>query len=86
LYTFFCYGFGGLNDVQRDVQTNRPIIGITTQSTRLMPFKDLGKNYIPASYVKFLESSGARVVPIFNNLTEVETKKTFKSINGEVFP
>jgi gamma-glutamyl hydrolase len=51
-----------------------------------MPFKDLGKNYIPASYVKFLESSGARVVPIFNYLTEVETKKTFKSINGAVFP
>jgi gamma-glutamyl hydrolase len=36
--------------------------------------------------VKFLESSGEHVVPIFDNLTEVETKKLFESINGAVFP
>ncbi|XP_028414897.1 gamma-glutamyl hydrolase-like [Dendronephthya gigantea] len=56
------------------------------QSTFNMSFEALGKIYIPASYVKFLEASGARVVPIFNNLTEDETKKLFYSINGAVFP
>ena len=33
---FLCYGFGILNGGQRDVQTNGPIIGIMTQSTRLL--------------------------------------------------
>jgi hypothetical protein len=33
---FLCYGFGILNGEQRDVDTNRPIIGIMTQSTRLL--------------------------------------------------
>ena len=75
-----------LSSKRREIQTNRPIIGIMAQSTYNMAFKNLGRNYIPTSYVKFLESSGARVVPILNNLTEVKTKKLFESINGAVFP
>ena len=75
-----------LSSTRGEIQTNRPIIGIMAQSTYNMAFKNLGRNYIPASYVKFLESSGARVVPILNNLTEVKTKKLFESINGAVFP
>ena len=71
---------------RREIQTNRPIIGLMAQSTFNMSFEGLGKNYIPASYVKFLEASGARVVPIFNNLTKDETKKLFYSINGAIFP
>lgn len=65
---------------------NRPIIGVLMQSTRGMHFKTRKPNYIAASYVKFLESSGARVVPIWNDLTEDETEKIFNSINGAVFP
>ena len=42
---------------------DRPIIGILTQpsSSSLSQF---GDNYIAASYVKYVESAGARVVPI----------------------
>ena len=82
LFLFSSRGFGA----RREIRTDRPIIGIMAQATKRMTFEGLGKNYIPASYVKFLESSGARVVPIFNDLTENETKEIFKSINGAVFP
>ena len=76
----------GLSNAKREIQTTRPIIGVLAQSTEGMLFSKLGKTYITASYVKFLESSGARVVPVMNNLTKVEIKKLFKCINGVVFP
>jgi len=64
---------------------DRPIIGVFTQATEstLVPF---GKSYIAASYVKWLESAGARVVPIFHTATQVELKAVFNSINGIFFP
>ena len=65
---------------------NRPIIGILMQSTKGMGFQTTKPNYIAASYVKYLESSGARVVPIWNDLTEEQTKKLFNSINGVLIP
>lgn len=41
---------------------DRPIIGIVTQASEWhWPHQD--ESYIAASYVKFAESSGARVVP-----------------------
>ena len=87
LVCMFLYcGFDFTNSIQREIQTYRPIIGLMAQSSSSMSFQNRCKTYIPGSYVKFLESSGARVVPIFNNLTEAETKKIFKSINGVVFP
>ncbi|KFV06368.1 Gamma-glutamyl hydrolase, partial [Pterocles gutturalis] len=45
-----------------------------------------GSSYIAASYVKFLESAGARVVPIRLNLSDEEYDKIFHSINGVLFP
>ncbi len=86
LCVLLCHEFDLTNSTRRKIQTNRPIIGIVAQSTAGMTFQRLGKTYIPASSVKFLESSGARVIPIFNNLTEVETKKLFESINGAFLP
>uniref|UniRef100_A0A3Q2DX16 Zgc:171566 n=1 Tax=Cyprinodon variegatus TaxID=28743 RepID=A0A3Q2DX16_CYPVA len=44
-----------------------------------------GSSYIAASYIKFLESAGARVVPIRINRTEEEYIKIFNSINGRLF-
>ena len=67
-----------------EVQTDRPIIGVLAQSGEA--FKTFGPSYIAASYVKYLESSGARVVPIMNNLTEKQIEKLFYSINGVLFP
>ena len=86
VYILLCYQFDLTNGAQRDIQTIRPIIGVMAQSSHNMTFAPLGDTYIAASYVKFLESSGARVIPIFNNLTESETVKLFKSINGVLFP
>lgn len=48
--------------------------------------KKLGQYYIAASYVKYLESAGARVVPIRLNLTYLEYEELFQSINGILFP
>ena len=87
LVCMFLYcGFHFTRGVQREIQTYRPIIGIMAQSSSGMPFRSFGKMYIPGSYVKFIESSGARAVPIFNNLTKREAKKIFQSINGAIFP
>ncbi|KAL9646878.1 hypothetical protein ABK040_013738 [Willaertia magna] len=62
---------------------NRPIIGVFAQ-----PTKDNrhGNKYLAASYVKFLESAGARVVPIEYDLPESELRKIFESVNGVLFP
>ncbi|KAM7075836.1 gamma-glutamyl hydrolase [Molossus nigricans] len=66
--------------------TKKPIIGILMQKCRTKEMKNLGKYYIAASYVKFLESAGARVVPVRLNLTKEEFVKLFQSINGVLFP
>ncbi|XP_046846036.1 gamma-glutamyl hydrolase-like [Xenia sp. Carnegie-2017] len=77
----------GKRQLHHAVLNERPIIGVLTQSTqRFFPLDEMGNNYIPASYVKFVESSGARVVPIFNNFTKTELRRLFESINGAVFP
>ena len=68
------------------IPNNRPIIGVMAQSTKGERFEKLGQSYIAASYIKYLESSGARVVPIMNDLNEDETEKLFYSINGALFP
>lgn len=68
------------------VSTEKPIIGILMQKCRTKEMKNLGKYYIAASYVKYLESAGARVVPIRLDLENEEYEKLFQSINGVLFP
>ncbi|KAM4822971.1 gamma-glutamyl hydrolase isoform X2 [Urocitellus parryii] len=60
-----------------------PIIGILMQKCH-KEMKNFGRYYIAASYVKYLESAGARVIPIRLDLTHAEYEKLFKSINGWV--
>ncbi|XP_069076349.1 gamma-glutamyl hydrolase isoform X2 [Pleurodeles waltl] len=69
---------GGVND--------RPIIGVLAQETHFGHLYHYGKSYIAASYIKTLETAGARVVPIRINLTEAEYGRIFNSINGILFP
>jgi len=50
----------------------RPVIGILTQAIYWSSFKNSRSpnySYIAASYVKAIEASGGRVVPIFTNRT-----------------
>ena len=42
---------------------NRPIVGVLTQPTD-GDMSAYGSSYIAASYVKYLEGGGARVVPV----------------------
>jgi len=65
--------------------TTRPILGILTQPVDAALAK-FGKSYIAASYVKFIESGGARVVPIFHTASDEELEHVFNSINGVLFP
>ncbi|CAO2580225.1 Gamma-glutamyl hydrolase [Lemmus lemmus] len=64
----------------------KPIIGILMQKCITKEMRNLGKYYIAASYVKYLESAGARVVPIRVDLPPTEYVELFKSINGILFP
>jgi gamma-glutamyl hydrolase len=43
-------------------------------------------SYIANSYVKWLEQSGAQVVPIPFNWSRAKIKKTLKQVNGVLFP
>lgn len=64
---------------------DRPIIGILAQDVSVTPSQN-NQTYISASYVKFVEQAGARVVPIFVNREEDYYEKTFNSVNGILFP
>eukprot|EP00882_Tetradesmus_deserticola_P012072 GHRQ01012787.1.p1 GENE.GHRQ01012787.1~~GHRQ01012787.1.p1 ORF type:complete len:335 (+),score=143.27 GHRQ01012787.1:127-1131(+) len=62
---------------------DRPIIGILTQPGEPAPD---GHSYIAASYIKWIEAAGARVIPIMYDMTEQELQDRFKAINGLLLP
>uniref|UniRef100_UPI00358ECE65 gamma-glutamyl hydrolase-like n=1 Tax=Myxine glutinosa TaxID=7769 RepID=UPI00358ECE65 len=64
---------------------DRPVVGVLAQEA-WPPRTQHGSNYIVASYVKFLESAGARVVPIRVNRSEAEYERLFYSINSLLLP
>ena len=61
IFIFITFFFSLTNSVYND----RPIIGIVAMTKKSI-YEDLHfqKNYIAASYVKYIESMGARVVPV----------------------
>lgn len=60
----------------------RPIIGVLSQEM----YDEVNKSYIAASYVKFVEAGGARVVPFRIGRPAVTYEATLDSINGALFP
>uniref|UniRef100_A0A3B4ZX18 folate gamma-glutamyl hydrolase n=1 Tax=Stegastes partitus TaxID=144197 RepID=A0A3B4ZX18_9TELE len=75
------------NQQQQQQQLNlRPLIGVLAQENLPGDQFARGSSYIAASYVKYLEGSGARVVPIRINRTEDEYAKIFYSVNGLLLP
>ncbi|KAF4524040.1 hypothetical protein B566_EDAN016023 [Ephemera danica] len=63
----FSMGYGSSNEINAKLVNDRPIIGVLTQELSSSLEGVYGENYtsyIAASYVKFLEGAGARVVPI----------------------
>ncbi|XP_076762197.1 gamma-glutamyl hydrolase-like [Xylocopa sonorina] len=76
---------------QFDTQpNNRPIIGILTQeisaSLKKQVYPEIYDSYIAASYVKFIEGAGARVVPIWIGKNEFYYRNILNKINGVLWP
>lgn len=70
-----------------DVKTDWPVIGLFAQpSSSSNPACNKNCQYIAASYVKYLEAAGARVVPIDFYSTEKEIDELFENLNGFFFP
>lgn len=65
-------------------RNDRPVIGVLAQEVRVPTANQTA--YIAASYVKYLESAGARVVPVMINQTVEEYRTLFNSINGILYP
>jgi gamma-glutamyl hydrolase len=62
----------------------QPIIGILTLPNDGYP-KTSGAQYFPASYVKWLEAGGARVVPLRYDAPAAATRNLLRQINGALF-
>ncbi|CAI9550415.1 unnamed protein product, partial [Staurois parvus] len=62
------------------------LTGIVAQETHFENLKPFGQSYIAASYIKYLESAGARVIPIRIDLPKEEYVKMFNTINGVLLP
>eukprot|EP00201_Polytomella_parva_P003485 CAMPEP_0175075468 /NCGR_PEP_ID=MMETSP0052_2-20121109/22023_1 /TAXON_ID=51329 ORGANISM="Polytomella parva, Strain SAG 63-3" /NCGR_SAMPLE_ID=MMETSP0052_2 /ASSEMBLY_ACC=CAM_ASM_000194 /LENGTH=361 /DNA_ID=CAMNT_0016344169 /DNA_START=117 /DNA_END=1202 /DNA_ORIENTATION=+ len=68
--------------IPKAYNTTRPLIGILSQPCSSCP----GKSYIAAGYLKWIEMSGGRAVPIRFYDSDEELTRLFKSINGLIFP
>eukprot|EP00455_Lapot_gusevi_P039032 TRINITY_DN4373_c0_g1_i12.p1 TRINITY_DN4373_c0_g1~~TRINITY_DN4373_c0_g1_i12.p1 ORF type:complete len:341 (-),score=132.40 TRINITY_DN4373_c0_g1_i12:100-1122(-) len=66
-----------------NAEYTRPIIGILTLPCTGSFCKK--SQYFPASYPKFIEAAGARVVPIFYDMTTTEVKSVLDNVNGVLF-
>lgn len=71
--------------LSQEAVNDRPVIGVLAQVVSDDVMKPFGSTYIPASYVKYLESGGSRVMPIRLTLTTAEYENIFKKINGLIF-
>ena len=70
----------------------RPIIGIVAwpmhdepraqDASETMPYQGPHKYYMPASYVKWVESAGARAAPVLMNATTEEVRALLRQLNG----
>ncbi|XP_076272744.1 gamma-glutamyl hydrolase A-like isoform X1 [Rhynchophorus ferrugineus] len=83
---FLC--FLALN-VSTEALNDGPIVGILSQETYIINkyFPDRKyDSFIQASYVKFLESAGARIIPIWIGQTEEYYRRVINYTNGVMFP
>ncbi|XP_025407683.1 gamma-glutamyl hydrolase A-like [Sipha flava] len=75
--------------IKKITSNDKPIIGILTQEIYWSSFRDHllpYKTYIAASYVKAIESSGGRVVPVFTNRTSKYYMEVASKVNGILVP
>lgn len=81
----FCCSRAMPTKVKHEAVNDRPVIGVLTQLVSDEVMKPFGRTYIPASYVKYTESAGSRVMPIRLTLTTAEYENIFSKINGLLF-
>ena len=78
---------GNTNYLQQGELNQRPIIGVLAQECQpYFPLDICNTSYIAASYVKYIESAGARVVPVMINQDEEYYRFIFNSTNGLFIP
>jgi gamma-glutamyl hydrolase len=68
------------------MNNNRPVIGILAQPVSDEEKNDDRHSYIAASYIKYIEGAGARVVPIPYDLPQEQLFSLFTQLNGLLFP
>lgn len=61
------------------------MIGILSQTIQFPGFAS-HSTYISATYVRFLESSGARIIPILATECDEEVIRKIDMVNGVIFP
>jgi len=71
--------------VNRESSARRPIIGVVAQKT-FGRRASHGSSYFAASYVKYLEAAGARVVPVRIDQPDEYYDDLFKKLNGVLLP
>lgn len=64
---------------------DRPIVGILTLPNHMSEYSHLGTSYFPASYVKWVESGGGRVVPIPYDAGAANISRLARSVNAVLF-
>jgi len=74
--SIFLYAFFISSSVALEMN-HRPIVGILS-----VPYKNTEKSYVEQSYVRMVESSGARAVPIKWNANRREIDFLLNSVNG----
>lgn len=83
LLALFCFAVYSLPN-------QRPIIGVYTQSDTddepKLTSSATFQTYIAASYIKFVEMSGAQVVPIFAYSDQSYITNLLPKLNGVLFP
>lgn len=78
LWLVFAFSSFALNQA---TTTLRPVVGIFTQP---VPFQN--EEILVASYVKYVEAAGARVIPVRYNWSRSKLRKVFGLINGLLLP
>ena len=84
----FCVDFLGEKPTETiQLRNDQPIIGVLSQPSGFPKSHPPDEySYIASAYVQYLESAGARVVPIQYDLPEPEMRKLFQGINGLLLP
>jgi gamma-glutamyl hydrolase len=84
LFTLFCVA---VCVAGQNATNNRPIIAIfSAPSTSKSAGCEGSCDYLAASYIKWVESAGGRVVPVPFHASHEHIDLIFKSVNGLIFP